>query len=61
MVVATDHHTEMSVDVEGSGSDGGDDGDGGHEVDHGEEFQFGWDEDRVDLDFKSGHTKQIKF
>ena len=44
----------MAEDVEGSVSHGGE---FGREEDHVEEFQFGWNEDSVDLEFKTGHTK----
>ena len=45
---------EMAEDVEGSVSHGGE---FVGEEDHVEEFQFGWNEDSVDLEFKTGHTK----
>ena len=45
---------EMAEDVEGSVSHGGE---FVGEADHVEEFQFGWNEDSVDLEFKTGHIK----
>ena len=44
----------MAEDVEGSVSHGGE---FVGEEDHVEEFQFGWNEDSVDLEFKTGHIK----
>jgi hypothetical protein len=44
----------MAEDVEGSVSHGGE---SRSEEDHVEEFQFGWNEDSVDLEFKTGHIK----
>ena len=43
---------EMAEDVEGSASHGEE---SRSEEDHVEEFQFGWNEDSVDLEFKTGH------
>ena len=43
----------MAEDVEGSSGVVVDGLDGvGHD---GEEFQFGWNEDKIDLEFKTGH------
>ena len=47
----------MAEDVEGSVSHGGE---SRSEEDHFEEFQFGWNEDSVDLEFKTGHKKYEK-
>ena len=44
----------MAEDVEGSVSHGEETR---SEEDHVEEFQFGWNEDSVELEFKTGHIK----
>ena len=50
------HLQEMNEDVEGSGRVGEGVGVEGYDV---KEFQFGWNEDKVDLEFKTGQS-QIK-